>query len=308
MAIVTKTALRAAIDSVFASMQRVTAEQARGEFHDWIDSLLDTEAVQAGGGINVDRNAGVVTVSAGGAAAAVGLPSYVALSAAQPSSAVMTATITGLSASPPFPSLVYLITPSVLNRAADDLELRINGDVTRVRELIDFRGDALAARDLDPSALYEILAYAGPSQKYRLTEPIPLRRQDFDVAVFWSTQNLDTEAVDPAQYASLQTYSTPAISTPPMVGGETRGYRFIGVPNEAPNIAPEVVRVWQLDLANDGDGRVLDDFIQRVPASEFAGEVGGVPYKWFRHISRQGAENGHRWGEARVIRIEYAYL
>ena len=54
-----------------------------------------------------------------------------------------------------------------------------------MRAIVDFRADAIAARDLDPGALYEILAYAGPQQKYRLTEPIPMRRQDFDIVCGW---------------------------------------------------------------------------------------------------------------------------
>ena len=164
MAILTKAMLRTAIDSVFASSGQITAEQARGEFHDWIDSLLDAPAVVAGSGITVSQNAGVVTIAAGGAAAASGIPSFVAASAAQPSDDVLTATIAGVTDSPPFPSVVYLLTPSGLDRAADNLELQINGDTSRVRELVDFRGDSLAARDLDPSALYELLAHASPTQ------------------------------------------------------------------------------------------------------------------------------------------------
>ena len=307
MAVLTKAQLRTAIDAVFASMQKISAEQARGEYHDWIDSLLDGESVVAGSGITVSRSAGVVTVAAGGAAAATGLPSFVMTGAAQPSDDVLTASITGVTNSPPFPSVVYLITPSGLNRAAVDLELRVNGDVSRVRSLVDFQGDALTARDLDPAALYELLAHASPNEQYRLTEPIPQRRQDFDVAVFWSTDNLDTETVNATEYASLQTFGTPVIDTPAMVGGD-RGYRFIGVPNEAPNIAPDVSRVWSFDLGHEGDGRLRDDGIERVPAAEFAGQVGGVTYKWFRHQTRQGAEDGDRWGEGRVIRLEYLYL
>ena len=114
----------------------------------------------SGAGINVSRNNGVVTVATGGAAAAVGIPSFVAAAADQSADDVLEATITGVTDSPPFPSLVYLLTPNDLDRAADDLELRINGDVSRVRSVVDFRGDALAARDLDPGALYEILAHA----------------------------------------------------------------------------------------------------------------------------------------------------
>ena len=92
MAVLTKAQLRAAVDSVFATGQRITAEQARGEFHDWIDSLLGEASVVAGSGITVSQNAdGSVTVAAGGAAAASGIPSFVAASAAQPSDDVLTA-------------------------------------------------------------------------------------------------------------------------------------------------------------------------------------------------------------------------
>ena len=94
--------------------------------------------------------------------------------------------------------MVYLLTPSGLDRSADDLELQINGDTSRVRELVDFRGDSLAARDLDPAALYELLAHASPTQQYRLTEPIPPRLRDFNVAFAWTDQDgstLDDAAV-----------------------------------------------------------------------------------------------------------------
>ena len=132
---------------MFASGQRVTAEQARAEFRDWIDSLLAPASILNGAGITVSTDAdGAVTVAAGGAAAAVGLPSYLAATAAQPSDAVLTATIAGVTNSPPFPSLVYLLTPNGLDRAADDLELRINGDVSRVRSLDRTSGETRSRR------------------------------------------------------------------------------------------------------------------------------------------------------------------
>ena len=163
MAIRTKAEMLAGITSMFADNDEgdITAAIARSEFNDWIDSLLVPGGIVGGAGISVSDNGdGSATVSAAGAAAAVGIPSYVADSAAQPSDAVLTANIAGVTDSPPFPSLVYLLTPNGLDRAADDLELRINGDTSRVRALVDFRGDPLNARDLDPGALYEILAHA----------------------------------------------------------------------------------------------------------------------------------------------------
>ena len=129
----------------------ITPEDLRAVTLDAVDSLLDEVGVVAGAGITVSRGTdGSVTIAAGGAAAASGIPSFVAASAAQPSDDVITASVAGLTASPPFPSLVYLVTPNDLDRADDALELRINGDTSRVRAIVDFRADAIAARDLDP--------------------------------------------------------------------------------------------------------------------------------------------------------------
>ena len=193
MAILTKAALRTAIDAVFASGMKITAEQARGEFHDWIDSLLAPASIVNGAGITVSTDsAGAVTIAAGGAAAAVGLPSFLAATAAQPSDGVLTATIAGVTNSPPFPSLVYLLTPNGLDRSADDLELRINGDTSRVRSLVDFRGDPLKARDYGPGrALRDSRARQPGRGVSRLTEPIPVRLPDWDVVFAWSDRTSD---------------------------------------------------------------------------------------------------------------------
>ena len=271
MAILTKAMLRTAIDSVFASSGQITAEQARGEFHDWIDSLLDAPAVVAGSGITVSQNAREVTIAAGGAAAASGIPSFVAASAAQPSDDVLTATIAGVSDSPPFPSVVYLLTPSGLDRAADNLELQINGDTSRVRELVDFRGNALAARDLDPSALYELLAHASPTQQYRLTEPIPLRLQDFDIVLGWF---VDVPFGD-NDIAAGDTFDTPDVTIPTLPVGafSNPSYLILGLPETAPPPArfartnPEGTEL-ELHVATTLNALDLD--------------VGGVPFTWFQ--------------------------
>ena len=84
----------------------ITPEDLRAVTLDAVDSLLAEVGVVAGAGITVSRGAdGTVTIAAGGAAAASGIPSFVAASAAQPSDDVITASIAGLTASPPFPSL-----------------------------------------------------------------------------------------------------------------------------------------------------------------------------------------------------------
>ena len=275
MAIVSKADLRTAIDAVFASGTRITAEQARGQFHDWIDSLLDAESVVSGAGINVSRDAGVVTIAAGGAAAAVGIPSYVAAGGSQPSDAVLAANIVGLANSPPFPSLVYLLTPNDLDRAADDLELRINGDTSRVRPLVDFRGDALAARDLDPSALYEILATFAPSQQYRLTEPIPMRRQDFTLVVSWLHDTMNQPIVQSEFEASVDSLSATSMTGRVTVPAapQTTGTRIIvfGVPMDAPDIG-------SIARASDEGGSV-PSFNRWVFANGW--EYMGAPYKWW---------------------------
>ena len=281
-------------------MRKISAEQARGEYHDWIDSLLDSEAVVAGSGITVSRSAGVVTVAAGGAAAATGLPSFVMTGAAQPSDDVLTASITGVTNSPPFPSVVYLITPSGLNRAADDLELRVNGDVSRVRSLVDFRGDALTARDLDPAALYELLAHASPNEQYRLTEPIPLRRQDFDVVVFWSDGDGDPDAV--TENSAVDTFDTPILTSPAYTGTRSStAYFLVGVPPEA----PEITVIASLRL------RGIEMGFRQMSATEratFAGEIGGEPGRWYRSVSRQRFSNDQTFGEGAGIRLTYEYI
>ena len=281
MAILTKAALRTAIDSVFASAQRITAEQARGEFHDWIDSLLDAEAVVSGAGINVSRNNGVVTVATGGAAAAVGIPSFVAAAADQSADDVLEATITGVTDSPPFPSLVYLLTPNDLDRAADDLELRINGDVSRVRSVVDFRGDALAARDLDPGALYEILAHASPTQQYRLTEPIPGRRQDWKLAMVYQVRTnggSDPEIQD-AWLSDATESDTPSIVVPAEPAGatESSGYLWLGVPVDARTI----VVIDRVD-----SGNISFEPYPQPGLSLNVPDYDGVPYRWVRTRSR----------------------
>ena len=123
MAIRTKAELRTQLAAMFADNDtgEITPEDLRAVTLDAVDSLLDEVGVVAGSGITVSRGAdGTVTIAAGGAAAASGIPSFVADSAAQPSDDVITATIAGLTASPPFPSLVYLLTPNDLDRSDDD--------------------------------------------------------------------------------------------------------------------------------------------------------------------------------------------
>ena len=262
-------------------MQKIPAEQARGEFHDWIDSLLDGEAVVAGSGITVSRSAGVVTIAAGGAAAAVGIPSFVAASAAQPSDDVLTAEIAGVTDSPPFPSLVYLLTPSGLDRSADDLELRVNGDTSRVRPLVDFRGDALRARDLDQSALYEILATFGPAQQYRMTEPILQRLQDWPFVYGSATYVAGQPPLTEAQANAFAVSRENSDFTIPTSFDVTTDFWYLGVP--ASNIPPMGGFVFL-----PGERPTIGSVTTGDPAVDLPGwinpEYMGMPFAW-RYIS-----------------------
>ena len=81
MAIRTKAEMLAGITSMFADNDEgdITAAIARSAFNDWIDSLLVPGGIVGGAGISASDNGdGSTTISAAGAAAAVGIPSYVA--------------------------------------------------------------------------------------------------------------------------------------------------------------------------------------------------------------------------------------
>ena len=227
-----------------------------------------------GRGIRADQIDGLT------AAAATGIPVYAATSTAQQSNDVLTADITILTGLPPFPSLIQFLTPAGLNRAADDLELQINGDTTRVRSMLDFRGDALAARDLDPGALYEFLARAGPEEEYRLNEPIPVRRQDFDVAFAWTGQGID---LDDVAVTAGATFAGTVIDIPARPAGTASGTRarlWFGVPADAPDISV----AW--------NGVALSPFI----ATTAVNQVGGVANKWWYY-------NGQYGWDARIVDV-----
>ena len=208
---------------------------------------------------------------------------YAVTSTAQVSNDVLTADITILTGLPPFPSLIQFLTPTGLNRAADDLELQINGDTTRVRSMLDFRGDALAARDLDPGALYEFLARAGPEEEYRLNEPIPVRRQDWGIVVGWVDGPRDPPPLLTAAVVATGTsFSTSEFVFPDYTGSETFTWLFFGVPTDAPPVveARNVNLNSVLSFTETGD----------------AFPVGGVMYRWYRGGARTRPNNNlHRF-------------
>ena len=185
MAILTKAALRTLIDSEFASTMKIPAEQAREQFHNWVDSLLAPASLVNGAGITVSDNGdGTVTVEAGGAAAAMGLPSFLAnTNRDQPTDGTLVIDITGRTDPPPRPSIVYFQTPTVLNRAADPLALLLSGDTDTRRVILDQFGNGVFARNLAPGTWYTVLAT--PANRYEFAEPIPVRPQDFDVVCGW---------------------------------------------------------------------------------------------------------------------------
>ena len=226
-----------------------------------------------GRGIRADQIDGLM------AAAATGLPSFLVENVVQASDDVLTADVTVLTDSPPFPSLVYLLTPTGLNRAADDLELQINGDTSRVRPVVDYLGEALAARDLEPGGLYEILAAFAPSQQYRLTEPIPRRRQDFNIILAWHETVIDGGfTINDVNAASAGMFGTNILTIPPApaassqtIGGQLYGYLLLGVPADSPPVA--VVR---------GDSVLGGQPQIQFESSTVSLPVGGVAHTWYQ--------------------------
>ena len=233
MAVLTRAALRAAISTVFASGKRITAEQARGWFGDAVDSLLDAGSVQGGAGISVDRHAGVVTLSTGGAQASVGLPIF--FGGATYSAGNDRITLSGVTA-PPRPSIIYCIAPVDLDRSAEDLNMMVDGVEY---QLVDVVAGNVAARLLTPAGLVGVLWRSGEARLLEIMEPRP---QDFDIVVSWlpaPTPNVgieqpDFEAYVDGAFAGESATATVTLPAYPGTDGRTRVGRVMGVPEDAP--------------------------------------------------------------------------
>ena len=239
MALREKSVLRAAIDSVFGSGRNITAAEARGEYHDWIDSLLAPASVVPGSGISVDENPdGSVTVTAAGAAAAAGIPAYVARNVVQADDDTITADVTGLADAPPSPSLVYIFMPTMLNRAATDLSISINGEI--IKALRTVNNAVVQARLITPGQLYALLKRTpGAATNYYLTEVLEQRPQDFDVIVSWSDRD-DGPLSDADLTDVSEAFSAAEVSVPDTPSGNTPTSNerlWFGVPADARNIA-----------------------------------------------------------------------
>ena len=279
MAIRTKAELRAAIDEMLANNTTglITPELDRMLRHDFVDTLLDRAAVIGGAGINVDQgDDGTVTVAAGGAAAAAGLPVYYATNVVQASDDIITADVAGLPGDPPSPSLFYVFMPAVLNRAADDLSIIVNGATQRA--LRNTRSELVQARLITPGGLYALLTRTSAATSYYLTEVLDPRPQDFDVAVFWSDEDGDPDAI--TENSAVDTFGTRIVTIPAYTGTRSSSaYLVFGVPPEA----PDVIKVES--LLNRGielNFRQLSD----TERASFTGEVGGEAYRWYRSSSR----------------------
>ena len=278
MAILTKAVLRAAIDSVFASGQLITAEQARGEFHDWIDSLLAPASIVNGAGITVSTDAdGNVTVEAGGAAAAMGLPSFLAnTNRDQPTDGTLVIDVTGRTDPPPRPSIVYFQTPTVLNRAADPLALLLSGDTDTRRVILDQFGNGVFARNLTPGTWYTVLAT--PANRYEFAEPIPVRPQDFDVVCGWiSTAEAGWTDEDIALANTATTDEVVIPDKPPTTGSPTTGALLVGIPADARRVV-DVIRVGQ-GLGPPSIDTAPRDLTDNPP--NFTAAYQGEPYRWY---------------------------
>ena len=132
---------------------------------------------------------------------------------------------------------------------------------------------------MEPGALYEILAHASPTQQYRLTEPIPVRRQDFNVVISWlpdTPLNNQTEfeaAVDSADAAA----SMAAFVTMPEITGsrDTNEFAALGVPMDAPDLDEDETYSYPV-----GQGETPVITLVRVAAWD-GWRYMGTAYKWW---------------------------
>ena len=269
MAVLTRAALREAISTVFASGKRITAEQARGWFGDAADSLLDAGSVQGGAGISVDRHAGVVTLSTGGAQASVGLPIF--FGGATYSAGNDRITLSGVTA-PPRPSIIYCIAPVALDRSADDLTMLVDGVEY---DLVDVVAGNVAARLLTPAGLVGVLWRSGEARLLEVLEPRP---QDFDIVATW-VDGPRTPAPDltAAAVAAGTSYGLPDLVFPDYTGSETFAWLFFGVPT----YAPPIVEVRNIRLNSISSFGEITSTLQ----------VGGVTYRWYRVAARTRPNN-----------------
>ena len=157
--------------------------------------------------------------------------------------------------------------------------------------MVDFRGDPLKARDLDPSALYEILATFSPSQQYRMTEPVLVRRQDFNLVIGWlpdtpiNNQAVFEAAVDSADAAASMT----AFVTMPEITGnrDVNEFAALGVPMDAPDLDEDETYSYPV-----GQGETPVITLARV-ATWDGWRYMGTAYKWWSlgSLRTAGVEN-----------------
>ena len=152
----------------------------------------------------------------------------------------------------------------MLNRAAVDIELQINGDTSRVRGIRDASGNLIYARDLIPNTLYPLLAgFVSAMQEYIITEHLASRPQDFQIACAVSVdEDLSAVAIADGTVSPVDSgdFLLPVYTD--------RSYIFIGVPTDAPDINSVLILGGQNIGSFTVDAGVLN--------------YGTVPYKWTR--------------------------
>lgn len=192
---------------------------------------------------------------------------------------------------------VWIIMPAGMPRTSDAMTISIGGAPSVPLRAIS--GQAVSARQLTPGCLHEVLVLVG---QVRFVAPLPsVRDQDWELAAFWSDENLEDEAVDADQFGGIETFSTSTITVPAYVPGarDRNAYLFLGVPMDA----PDIVRASGFEVSIDT--RLS---LEQVPAAQFAGQVGGSDYRWVRSRSRQVHVADGFFGAGRRLRIAYDYV
>ena len=205
-----------------------------------------------------------------------GMPTYLGRNAAyDTATSVITLDITELGTDePPAPCLIYFALPDVIGREDVNLRLSPNGRERVLQEIVSVTA-LTKARDLTPGALLSVVAQPGAAGRYVIIEPLPVRPQDFDLAVGWihlrNAPPLDEEiaaliGVTVPRFRS-QDFNVPAHPADP----NTRDYIWVGVPDDTPNI----------DIVRRPGTRGLP--MVQIDTSVLGNPMfNGVQYKWLR--------------------------
>ena len=163
----------------------------------------------------------------------------------------------------------FLTIPLVLPRTADSLSIVIAGRMTSLGTTV---GGAVAARDLTPGELLEVLRTTGAATRVRLVTTLNPRPQDWDAVLAWTDPTAADFVLRDADVAAGEVFTTPDITVQDAPTGATRrnSILYIGVPEDARQI--EAVTIPET-------GNVPTIAFNPQPGTTV--EVNNVPFQWY---------------------------